>query len=188
MLEIRDIQYFADGRSVVDTIGGKRFRVISRGSKDGYNTAKVEYLQDDTVEGNEIIGKTNLTKIFRWDRRAVCYKNIVFQNLFHNIQLYTFVGLKIDHDKIRALAEEWFSKMKKDIKKGIQAHYGDIPSLEFEYWKLANGPAWCWWVIAILPLDPVAQQNILSKKSLRERLKAIERILNYVKSNGAFQW
>merc|ERR1719468_1125594 len=31
MLEIRDIQYFDDGRSVVDTIGGKRFRVLSRG-------------------------------------------------------------------------------------------------------------------------------------------------------------
>ena len=95
--------------------------------------------------------------------------------------------MKIDHDKIRALAQEWYSKMKKDIKKGIQAHYGDMPSLEFEYWKLANGPAWCWWVIAIMPLDPVAQLNILSKKSLRERLKAIERILSYVKSNGAFQ-
>ena len=54
MLEIRDIQYFDDGRSVVDTIGGKRFRVLSRGVKDGYNTAKVEYLQDDTVEGNEL--------------------------------------------------------------------------------------------------------------------------------------
>jgi len=150
MLEIRDIQYFADGRSVVDTIGGKRFRVLSRGVKDGYNTAKVEYLQDDTVEGNDL------------------------------------KGLKIDHDKIRALAEEWFSKMNKEIKKGVQAHYGDMPSLEFEYWKLANGPAWCWWVLAIMPLDKVSQQNILSKKSLGERLKAIERILNYMKSNGAF--
>ena len=94
--------------------------------------------------------------------------------------------MKIDHDKIRALAQEWYSKMKKDIKKGIQAHYGDMPSLEFEYWKLANGPAWCWWVIAIMPLDQVAQLNILSKKSLRERLKAIERILGFMKRRGAF--
>ena len=62
MLEIRDIQYFADGRSVVDTIGGKRFRVISRGVKDGYNTAKVEYLQDDTVEGNDLKGKRKSDK------------------------------------------------------------------------------------------------------------------------------
>ena len=57
MLEIRDIQYFDDGRSVVDTIGGKRFRVLSRGVKDGYNTAKVEYLQDDSMEGNELESK-----------------------------------------------------------------------------------------------------------------------------------
>lgn len=27
MLEIRDIQYFPDGRSVVDTMGGRRFKV-----------------------------------------------------------------------------------------------------------------------------------------------------------------
>ena len=62
MLEIRDIQYFDDGRSVVDTIGGKRFRVLSRGVKDGYNTAKVEYLQDDTVEGNELESTYSLNR------------------------------------------------------------------------------------------------------------------------------
>ena len=100
--------------------------------------------------------------------------------------MYTFIGLKIDHDRIRALAEEWFSKMIRESKKEIQAHYGDMPSLEFEYWKLANGPAWCWWVLAIMPLDPVPQLNILSKESLWERLKAIERILNYMRSNGTF--
>lgn len=150
MLEIRDIQYFDDGRSVVDTIGGKRFRVLSRGVKDGYNTAKVEYLQDDSVEGNEL------------------------------------ESLKIAHDKIRAVAETWFSKMEAEIKRGILGHYGDMPSLEHEYWRLASGPAWCWWVLAIMPLDSVAQQNILSQKSLRERLKAIERILGFMKRRGAF--
>ncbi|XP_060064809.1 LON peptidase N-terminal domain and RING finger protein 3-like [Ylistrum balloti] len=49
MLEIRDVQFFPDGRSLVDTIGGKRFKVISRGHKDGYNTAKVEFLRDQPL-------------------------------------------------------------------------------------------------------------------------------------------
>ena len=57
MLEIRDIQYFEDGRSVVDTIGGKRFKVLSRGVKDGYNTAKVEYLHDEVLEGEDLESK-----------------------------------------------------------------------------------------------------------------------------------
>ena len=46
MLEIRDVQYFPDGRSVVDCMGGRRFKVKERGTRDGYNTAKVEFLTD----------------------------------------------------------------------------------------------------------------------------------------------
>jgi len=52
-LEIRDVQFFADGRSLVDTIGGKRFKVISKGQREGYNTAKVEYITDQTSENQE---------------------------------------------------------------------------------------------------------------------------------------
>merc|ERR1712242_548780 len=54
ILEIRDIQYFSDGRSVVDTIGARRFKVLERGSKDGYHTATVEYLHDVPPEGEEL--------------------------------------------------------------------------------------------------------------------------------------
>jgi len=46
MLEIQDVSYFPDGRSVVNTMGGRRFRVVSRGMRDGYNTAKVEIIHD----------------------------------------------------------------------------------------------------------------------------------------------
>ena len=53
MLEIRDVQFFPDGRSLVDTIGGKRFKVLSRGQREGYCTAKVEFLQDTTPENPE---------------------------------------------------------------------------------------------------------------------------------------
>ena len=39
------------------TIGGKRFKVLSRGVKDGYNTAKVEYLHDEVLEGEDLESK-----------------------------------------------------------------------------------------------------------------------------------
>jgi len=54
MVEIRDIQYFADGRSVVDTIGSRRFRVHERGTKDGYNTAVVEFMKDEPVREEDL--------------------------------------------------------------------------------------------------------------------------------------
>ena len=50
MLEIRDDQFFPDGRSVVDAVGGRRFKVLERGMRDGYHTAKVEFLQDKEIE------------------------------------------------------------------------------------------------------------------------------------------
>ena len=56
ILEIREVQYFPDGRSLVDCIGGKRFKVLSRGQRDGYNTARVEFLSDLQPEGQELEG------------------------------------------------------------------------------------------------------------------------------------
>lgn len=49
MLEIRDVEYTNDGRSVVNTVGSRRFKIESKSVKDGYNTATVEFLQDDNV-------------------------------------------------------------------------------------------------------------------------------------------
>jgi len=54
MLEVRDIQFFPDGRSIVDTMGGRRFKVIERGVMDGYNTAKVEFLEDEKVPEDQV--------------------------------------------------------------------------------------------------------------------------------------
>jgi len=54
MLEICDLKFFDDGRSVVDTVGGRRFRVLDRGMRDGYNTAKIEFLEDSTFEGSDL--------------------------------------------------------------------------------------------------------------------------------------
>ncbi|XP_043408654.1 LON peptidase N-terminal domain and RING finger protein 1 isoform X4 [Chelonia mydas] len=91
MLEIQHMEFLADGRSLVDTIGRRRFRVLRRGHRDGYNTADIEYLEDE--------------------------------------------------------------KAAKD------------------------GPAWCWWLISILPLDPSDQLRLFATTSLRARLTQLKHIL-----------
>ncbi|CAG0880381.1 unnamed protein product [Cyprideis torosa] len=54
MLEVRDIQYFPDGRFLVDTIGIKRFRVLSTGQRDGYCTGSVDNLTDELPTPEEL--------------------------------------------------------------------------------------------------------------------------------------
>lgn len=41
----------------------------------------------------------------------------------------------------------------------------------------SSGPAWSWWILAVLPLERKAQLAILGMASLKERLLAIRRIL-----------
>ena len=64
MLEIRDVQYFPDGRSLVHTIGGRRFKVISRGHREGYDTAKVEFISDNVIDAEDGQGKKEIQVSF----------------------------------------------------------------------------------------------------------------------------
>uniref|UniRef100_A0A8I3W2N9 LON peptidase N-terminal domain and ring finger 3 n=1 Tax=Callithrix jacchus TaxID=9483 RepID=A0A8I3W2N9_CALJA len=97
ILEIRNVQFFADGRSVVDSIGKRRFRVLHQSQRDGYNTADIEYIEDQKMN--------------------------------------------------------------------------------------PNGPAWCWWTLAVLPLESRAQLPFLAMTSLKDRLNGIRRVLAFMSRN-----
>lgn len=47
MLHIRATDTLPDGRSIIQTVGGRRFHVLSRGMTDGYYTARVEWIKDE---------------------------------------------------------------------------------------------------------------------------------------------
>jgi len=42
MLEIRCVKMLPDGRSLVQTLGGSRFRILERGTLDGYAVGRIE--------------------------------------------------------------------------------------------------------------------------------------------------
>ncbi|KAF8204996.1 LON-domain-containing protein [Pholiota molesta] len=46
MLEIRSVQMLPDGRSMVETWGSTRFRILERGTLDGYMVGRVERIDD----------------------------------------------------------------------------------------------------------------------------------------------
>ncbi|XP_026060059.1 LON peptidase N-terminal domain and RING finger protein 2-like isoform X3 [Carassius auratus] len=144
MLEVRDVKLFPDGRSVVDTIGIARFRVVTHGQRDGYNTAKIEYLEDKKVEGEEF---TELLKL---------------------------------HDSVYDQALGWFTSLKDDMKNQIISHFGQLPVKDSDPQDNPNGPAWCWWLLAVLPLENKAQLTILAMNALKDRLIAIRRVLIFV--------
>ncbi|XP_064832690.1 LON peptidase N-terminal domain and RING finger protein 2-like [Oncorhynchus masou masou] len=144
MLEVRDVKFFPDGRSVVDTIGVSRFKVLSHGQRDGYNTAKIEYLEDKKVEGQE------------------------------------FVELQKLYVSVYDQASGWFTSLKDNMKSQIISHFGHLPGKDPDPQGNPSGPAWAWWLLAVLPLDNRAQLTILAMPSLKDRLIAIRRVLIFV--------
>ncbi|XP_067386647.1 LON peptidase N-terminal domain and RING finger protein 1 isoform X2 [Emydura macquarii macquarii] len=144
MLQIRNIHFLPDGRSVVDTVGGKRFRVLQRGMKDGYCTADIEYLEDIKVADEEELKK-----------------------------------LRELHDVVYNQACGWFQNLRNKFRSQILQHFGPMPEREENLQATPNGPAWCWWLLAVLPVDPRYQLSVLSMMALKERLIKIQRILTY---------
>lgn len=60
ILDIRDRVLLRDGCSILSTVGGRRFRVLSGGEKDGYDTAQVEFLKDTVVQEDQLLNLLEL--------------------------------------------------------------------------------------------------------------------------------
>ncbi|KAM4661540.1 LON peptidase N-terminal domain and RING finger protein 3 isoform 2-T2 [Amazona ochrocephala] len=144
ILEIRNVEFFADGRSVVDSIGKRRFKVIQHSQRDGYNTADIEYIEDQKVQGQE------------------------------------YAALLVLHDSVYDQAYLWFNSLKQALKSRILSHFGPMPAKDPDPQANPNGPAWCWWVLAVLPLENRAQLPFLAMKSLKDRLNGIRRVLTFM--------
>ena len=56
VLFISSLEHTPDGRSLVTTVGEKRFQVLERTSMDGYAVARIRFITDEPVQGDEAIG------------------------------------------------------------------------------------------------------------------------------------
>ena len=56
------------------------------------------------------------------------------------------------HDRVRQRGLRWFEKMSQDMQTKILGTFGEMPAVEENWNTLENGPAWAWWLVAILPL------------------------------------
>lgn len=125
MLDIRDCVMLGNGCSILSTVGCRRFRVVDRNEKDGYDTAKVEYIYDEKISN---------------DRRKIIR------------------GL---NDSVFKKAFEWYDSLPAHIHDEIQKSFGSMPPLEKNWETITDGPAWAWYIIALLPLN----QNLKVRKT-----------------------
>ncbi|XP_075159881.1 uncharacterized protein LOC142233004 [Haematobia irritans] len=151
MLDIRDCVLLGDGCSILSTMGCRRFKILTRNEKDGYETAKVEYIHDETI---------------------------TMENL-------SYVGRM--HEIVLKKAKAWYESLGGDLKHEILQSYGEMPLVEENWSSREDGPAWAWWIIALLPLTPQLKVDILATTSLEKRLRAIEKTIHSMPGSCHYQ-
>lgn len=53
VLHIQSVEYTPDGRSLVTTVGERRFRVLDHRNEDGLTVAKIKFVQDEVIRPEE---------------------------------------------------------------------------------------------------------------------------------------
>ncbi|KAJ8406088.1 hypothetical protein AAFF_G00309760 [Aldrovandia affinis] len=87
--------------------------------------------------------------------------------------------LKLLHDSVYQQAREWYFRLNPRIQDQISRQYGTMPDKEDNIQASSNGPAWCWWLLSVLQLDPAYQTTVLSLTSLKDRLGHLRIVLEY---------
>ncbi|KAI5452902.1 hypothetical protein NCC49_006439 [Naganishia albida] len=62
MLDIKSIQMLPDGRSMVEAVGSYRFRLLEKGSLDGYTVGRIERIDDISPEDEAMLERLSLER------------------------------------------------------------------------------------------------------------------------------
>jgi hypothetical protein len=147
MVEIQDVSYSPDGRAVVNSVGGRRFRVLERSMRDGYNTAKVEYIRDSPE--TEPVAVASL---------------VALESCTYDVAHHWFTSLPASK---KQRIESHFGAFPGRVVGDIQAPpHGP----KWIWWKIAVLP------VAVLT-DHRIQLRMLGSTSLRERLLTVQSLL-----------
>ncbi|XP_030001057.1 LON peptidase N-terminal domain and RING finger protein 1 [Sphaeramia orbicularis] len=83
------------------------------------------------------------------------------------------------HDSVYQQAQDWYQRISRNVREQIERQYGTLPEKEEDIQASVNGPAWCWWLLCVLQLDPTYQTTLLSLTSLTDRLGHLRLILEF---------
>lgn len=97
--------------------------------------------------------------------------------------MYVQTEVQCLEEAVHRQAKIWLDSLPNTHRTRINQHFGDLPSIDPSPANCPNGPAWAWWIVAVLPLDNRIQLAMVAMISYRERLQAIKRIIQHLTSS-----
>ncbi|KAK6497365.1 hypothetical protein TWF481_011774 [Arthrobotrys musiformis] len=151
MLYITNLQMFPDGRSLVETIGTYRFKIMSYTWQDGYPIAKVERVEDIAYADEERIEMAER-------RHDTTPENAVTSESLSHLSTQELYRQGLEFvNSMRNSSTGWFTD-------SILNTYGQPPQ---------DPAVFPFWIATLLPVHGRERYTVLVSTSVRERLKLV---------------
>ncbi|KAG9104463.1 hypothetical protein FRC06_002119 [Ceratobasidium sp. 370] len=161
MLEIKSVQMLSDGRSMVETFGTFRFRILERGTLDGYLVGRIERIDDyppeieAEIERNAMMNPTESDLALHAVERS-------------NQELVDVCRQFID--QLRNGTAPW-------VVQRLNNTYGPMPN---------DISSFSFWVALVLPIDEQEKAKLLPIRSARLRLRLVVHWIEQLNNNWWF--
>ncbi|KAM5372877.1 hypothetical protein ACJZ2D_007334 [Fusarium nematophilum] len=184
LLRIVNIQYYPDGRSLIETVGLSRFRVRSHSYLDGYTVAKTERVDDVSLEEEEALEAAEAVPVQQEEASSAVEEepSAVDENKEPQepssptspsptaaSQHIPASAADIDAMSTRSLmqfASSFVSRMRSQsvpwLTERMLTIYGECPD---------DAAIFPWWFASMLPVKDLEKYRLLGTSSVRERLK-----------------
>ena len=152
VLDISRLEMFPDGRSLIETKGVSRFKILGTTMRDGYLVAKIQRIEDVSLPEEEAIeARETAAQPLDDDSPTARFETMTTQDLLQ-------FGLDFIADARRRSAH-WLHER-------ILAAYGQPPT---------DPAIFPFWFASVLPISELEKYSLLPTTSVRARLKITAR-------------
>ncbi|TFK55708.1 LON-domain-containing protein [Heliocybe sulcata] len=168
MLEVRSVQMLPDGRSMVETWGVWRFRILERAIVDGYLVGRIERIDDfeEELEGVDGVDLESYGGAASTSRVAAPRADLGSSPTNEELMAVCHGFL----DQLRHGTAPW-------VVQRLNNTYGPMPTTASEF---------SFWMALVLPIDEHEKAKLLPIRSPRLRLRLVVHWIEQLNSNWWF--
>ncbi|EKD17874.1 uncharacterized protein L3040_004412 [Drepanopeziza brunnea f. sp. 'multigermtubi'] len=164
LLCIEGIQVLPDGRSLIETRGKSRFRVLKHGTLDGYTIGKIELLTDISIPAEEELEARETTDTRAQNLSAQSDNSAPLSPEAAHIAKLNAMSTKALFELGVAFVKKMRDRSAPWLHARVLQAYGECP----------NDPAiFPWWFASVFPTADSEKYHLLMTDSVRQRLKII---------------
>ncbi|KAG8936154.1 hypothetical protein FRC02_004182 [Tulasnella sp. 418] len=155
MLEIVSVQMLPDGRSMVETRGTYRFRIVERGNLDGYLVGRIQRIDDYSEDVESML--TGLTTAGQTNESSTAMTSAVPPQVLESTNEELMQICRDFYEQIKSGAAPW-------VVQQLNNTYGAMPE---------DLSTFTFWMALLLPIDEREKAKLLPIRSPRLRLRLL---------------